>query len=161
MKTIAMTSLVVVLSAGAAFAQAGRQMQMMNFGDQQKAVLDKICAAPPEDAAKRDQSYKAILEKTLLLSDDQKNALKDYQDAQAKAVADAKARLCDNRPDLTSFEAGLNFRQKMLEDQLETVKAVNPKLIAFYNSLNQEQKSRFDQMRDNAQQMQRAGGRIR
>jgi LTXXQ motif family protein len=42
----------------------------------------------------------------------------------------------------------LNFRQKMIEDQLETVKAINPKLIAFYNSLNPEQKNKFDQMRE-------------
>lgn len=146
MKIIAMTSLIVVLSAGAAFAQAGKQT--MNFADQEKAVLDKICAAPAPDA-KRDESYKAILERTLLLSDDQKNALKDYQDAQASALADAKSKLCADRPDLTSLEASLNFRQRMLEDELDTVKAINPKLIAFYNSLNAEQKNRFDQMREN------------
>lgn len=154
MKTIAITSLIVVLSAAAAFAQAGRQtmnqagmQQPTSFADQEKAALDKICAAST-DYAKRDDSYKAILEKTLLLSDEQKAVLKDYEDAQSKAIADAKSRLCANHPDLTSFEATLNFRQKMLEDQLETVKAINPKLIAFYNSLNPEQKNRFDQMRE-------------
>ena len=75
--------------------------------------------------------FQGILAKSLLLSDDQKRKLKDYEDAQAKAIADAKSRLCANPPDLSSFEASLNFRQKMIEDQLETVKAINPKLIRF------------------------------
>jgi hypothetical protein len=91
--------------------------------------------------------YGEMLNKMLLLGDDQKRALKDYEDTQAKAIADARARICDHKPDLTTFEASLNFRQKMLEDQLDTIKAVNPKLIAFYNGLNPEQKAKFDGMR--------------
>lgn len=115
--------------------------------DHEKAALDRICSSSP-DVSARDSNFSKILGQSLLLSDAQKAALKDYQDAQAKAIADAKFRLCANKPDLSSFEASLNFRQKMLEDALDAMKVVNPKLIAFYDSLNAEQQARFDQMRE-------------
>ena len=159
MKTILTTTLILCLSGSAGFAQG--PSLTISYADQEKTMLERICSgaaatgqeaeqdwARAPDMAKRDADFSGILAKSLLLSDDQKRKLKDYEDAQAKAIADAKSRLCANPPDLSSFEASLNFRQKMIEDQLETVKAINPKLIAFYNGLNPEQKNKFDQMRE-------------
>jgi hypothetical protein len=146
MRTTYICALILVLSAGAALAETDPMKEATNDVDQQKATIDKICSsAPSKDQQASD--YSDVLAKTLLLSDDQKKALKDYEDTQAKAIADARSRICDHKPDLSTFDASLSFRQKMLEDQLETVKAVNPKLIAFYNGLNSEQKAKFDQMR--------------
>lgn len=145
MRNLHICALILVLSAGSALADT--KPSALTSAAQEKATIDKICSHPPTPAD-RDAQYMTMISKTLLLSDDQKKALKDYQDTLAKSIADAKSRLCDNKPDLSSFEASLAFREKMLEDQLATVKAVNPKLVAFYNGLNAEQKAKFDQMRE-------------
>ncbi len=148
--SICALALALALSAGPALAQADLMksdpMKDATDAGQQQAAVDKICSATPAKDQQAAQ-YGEMLNKMLLLGDDQKRALKDYEDTQAKAIADARGRLCDHKPDLSTFEASLNFRQKMLEDQLDTVKAVNPKLIAFYNGLNSEQKAKFDGMR--------------
>ena len=39
------------------------------------------------------------------------------------------------------------FTQSFLEARLDALKAENPKLIAFYNSLDDKQKHRFDRFR--------------
>ena len=41
-----------------------------------------------------------------------------------------------------------NFGQSFLEARLEALKAENPKLIAFYNSLDDKQKKTFDAIRE-------------
>ncbi len=145
MRNLQFCALILVLSAGAALADP--KPAATTSADQEKATIDKICTHTPTQAD-RDAQYVTIISKSLLLSDDQKKTLKDYQDTLAKSIAAARSQLCDNKPDLSSFEAGLAFREKMLEEQLATVKAVNPKLVAFYDGLNAEQKAKFDQMRE-------------
>jgi predicted nucleic acid-binding Zn-ribbon protein len=113
-----------------------------------KASFDRMCDAK-QPASDGISQYIETLNKTLLLGDDQKKNLTDYRDAQAKALADSRSAICAQKPDLSSFEAALNFRQKMVEQQLDVLKTVNPKLLTFYNSLNGEQKARFDAMRQN------------
>jgi hypothetical protein len=125
-----------------------------NFADQEKATIDKICAGATERGDRAAQ-YGDVLARNLLLSDDQKKMLKNYQDTQNKAIADAKAKFCADRPNLASFADSLAFRQKLLEQQLDTLKAVNPKLINFYNSLNDEQKAKFDDMRQHMASQER------
>jgi hypothetical protein len=63
-------------------------------------------------------------------------------------VETATTRLCASKPDLSSFEGRLVFHQAFLEDRLEAVKAENPKLIAFYKSLDADQKAKFDRFRE-------------
>ena len=87
------------------------------------------------------------------MSDAQQAAFKEFQLAREKAVEAAKTRLCANKPDLSSFEGHLALHQTFLEDRLEALKAENPKLIAFYNSLNAEQKSRFEKIREQMARM--------
>jgi hypothetical protein len=82
------------------------------------------------------------------LTDTQKAAFKEFHEARRKSIEDAKAALCANKPDLSSFEGRLNFSQAFLETRLTALKAENPKLIAFYNSLDTSQKAKFDRFRE-------------
>jgi len=84
----------------------------------------------------------------LNLSDAQKAAFKEFHEARRKSLEDSKAALCAGKPDLSSFEARLTFGQAFLEARLAALKTENPKLIAFYNSLDAKQKEKFDRFRD-------------
>ena len=84
----------------------------------------------------------------LNLTDAQKAAFKEFHEARKKSIEDSKAALCANKPDLSSFEARLMFGQSFLQARLAALKAENPKLIAFYNSLDAHQKEKFDRFRE-------------
>ena len=132
----------------AAFASAQGQAQPARHGGNETAAkLERICAPDPDKSA-REGKFAEHLAKHLLLSDAQQAAFKEFQLAREKAVEAAKARLCANKPDLSSFEGHLALHQAFLEDRLEAVKAENPKLIAFYNSLDARQKAKFDRFRE-------------
>ena len=83
----------------------------------------------------------------LNLTDVQKAAYQEFVDARTKAVDDAKVTLCATKPDLSTFESRLTFHQHMLEARLAALKVENPKLLAFYSSLDASQKEKFDQFR--------------
>ncbi|MGO8739827.1 Spy/CpxP family protein refolding chaperone [Rhodoblastus sp.] len=117
------------------------------------AQLDKICGA--KAAAPQTEAVSGDLEKALLLSDDQKKALQAYRDAKTKAVADAKVKLCADRPDVTTFAGGLAFSENLLETRLDIVRTLDAQLLAFYNGLNTEQKTKFDQLRQQAPRRRR------
>jgi Spy/CpxP family protein refolding chaperone len=96
----------------------------------------------------------------LKLTDAQKAAFKDLQDARAKAQADARAALGAGKPDLSTFEKRIAFRETHLQAQLDALKAVAPKEIAFYNSLDDRQKQEFEEMqRHGARRGWHGGGR--
>ena len=82
--------------------------------------------------------------KRLNLSDAQKAALKNLADASAASAASAKAALCDAKPDLATSPGRLAFSEKMAQAQLDGMKAIQPKLEAFYASLDDKQKHAFD-----------------
>ena len=82
----------------------------------------------------------------LHLSDAQKASYKAFHEARFKAVEAATTKLCGNKPDVTTFEGRLAFHQSLLEDRLAAAKAENPKLITFYNSLDAEQKNKYDKI---------------
>ncbi|MGA9092061.1 MAG: Spy/CpxP family protein refolding chaperone, partial [Bradyrhizobium sp.] len=81
------------------------------------------------------------------LNDAQKAAYNEFKEARLKSLADSKTKLCAKEPDLSSFEERLNFSQNFLEARLDALKSENPKLIAFYNSLDAKQKKKFDKFR--------------
>jgi hypothetical protein len=83
----------------------------------------------------------------LKLNDAQKTAYNEFKAARLKSLEDSKAKLCAKEPDLSSFEERLVFSQTFLEARLDALKAENPKLIAFYNSLDAKQKATFDKFR--------------
>jgi hypothetical protein len=84
----------------------------------------------------------------LELNDAQMAAFKEFHEARRRSIEEAKATLCANNPDLSSFEARLNFSQTFVEARLTALRAENPKLVVFYNSLDARQKARFDRFRD-------------
>ncbi len=102
------------------------------------AFYDRICAAPTEHGHHHKMAER--LAEHLSLTDAQKNAYKEFVDARTKAVDDAKATLCATKPDISTFESRLTFHQNMLEARLAALKVENPKLLAFYKSLDADQK---------------------
>ena len=145
----------------AAFASAQGQAQPARHGGNEAAAkLERICAPDPDKSAReakdksaREAKFAEHLTKRLLLNDAQQAAFKEFQLAREKAVETAKTRLCGNKPDMASFEGHLALHQAFLADRLEAVKAENPKLIAFYNSLDAEQKAKFERIREQMAEM--------
>ncbi|MBW0003381.1 MAG: Spy/CpxP family protein refolding chaperone [Hyphomicrobiales bacterium] len=86
------------------------------------------------------------LAQRLNLTDQQKPALKALQDAIAKAKGDAKAALCAATPDLSTLPARMAFAQKRLQARLDGMKAVQPKLEAFYATLTGEQQVELNEL---------------
>jgi Spy/CpxP family protein refolding chaperone len=125
-----------ILAAGFGPAQAEKD---------RGSVYDRICAAPTEHGHHHKLGER--LAKHLNLTDAQKAAYKEFVDARTKAVDDQKASLCSTKPDLSTFESRLTFHQTMLEARLAALKEENPKLLAFYKSLDDGQKEKFDHFR--------------
>ena len=84
------------------------------------------------------------LARRLNLTDVQKSALKDMTDAFASANASAKKSLCTDKPDLSTTLGRMAFAEKMAEIRLAGLKAIEPKLQAFYDTLDARQKRAFD-----------------
>ena len=101
-------------------------------------VTRAICSSEGTPVANVDR-----LARRLKLTDPQKAALKDLTDASASADAAAKKSLCADKPDL-STTGRMAFAEKMTETRLAGLKAAEPKLQAFYDSLDAKQKKAFD-----------------
>jgi LTXXQ motif family protein len=145
MRKLSVSALIVAVAAGAlAF---GPTLAKGRSESGPKSEFERICAPHPDRAA-HEAKFAEFLAKRLNLTDAQKEAFKDFQDARTKAVETATTRLCATKPDLSSFEGRLGFHQTFLEDRLAAVKSENPKLIAFYQSLDAEQKAKFDKFRE-------------
>ena len=118
-----------------------------NDTDGRESRIERFCS---NDSSKRPEDWQARrldrVTERLTLSDAQKAAFKDYQDARLKARADMKAALCTNKPDVASLAGRLAFRQTMMEQRLAGMKITSPKLLAFYNTLDAGQKTKFDEM---------------
>jgi Spy/CpxP family protein refolding chaperone len=141
MKYLNVSALVIasaILAAGFGPARAEKD------GDR-GSVYDRICAAATEHGHHHRMAER--LAEHLKLTDAQKAAYKEFVDARTKAVDDAKTTLCATKPDLSTFESRLTFHQNMLEARLAALKEENPKLLAFYKSLDADQKEKFDQFR--------------
>ncbi|MEO7026784.1 MAG: Spy/CpxP family protein refolding chaperone [Caulobacteraceae bacterium] len=140
MRKLYVTALIV---AAAAFAATTGRAAAAHDG---RAPFERVCedrGGPSHHPELADR-----LAQHLDLNDAQKAAFKEFHEARRKSIEDAKATLCANKPDLSSFEARLNFGQAFVEARLTALKAENPKLIAFYNSLDARQKEKFDRFRE-------------
>lgn len=111
--------------------------------------IEQMCSTDAQNPQKAEGMQRRAdrLAERLQLTDAQKATFKDLQDTRAKVRADRRTAICASKPDLTTFEARLNFRQTMAERRIADMKTVQPKLIAFYNSLDDEQKAKFERMR--------------
>jgi len=125
-----------ILAAGFGPAQAEKD---------RGSVYDRTCAAPTEHGHHHKLGER--LAKHLNLTDAQKAAYKEFVDARTKAVEDMKTTLCATKPDLSTFESRLTFHQNMLKARLAALEVENPKLLAFYKSLDADQKAKFDRFR--------------
>jgi Spy/CpxP family protein refolding chaperone len=125
--------LIVLISLACAATPARAQSARLER-DMVKAVCSREAApAAGERLAER-----------LSLTDPQKSALKDMTDAFASANASAKKSLCADKPDLSTTPGRMAFAEKMAEIRLAGLKAVEPKLQAFYDTLDASQKRAFD-----------------
>jgi hypothetical protein len=102
-------------------------------------MIKAICNSEATPIANTDR-----VARRLNLTDPQKAALKDLIDASASANASAKASLCADKPDLSTTPGRMAFSEKTAETKLASLKAVEPKLQAFYDSLDDKQKKAFD-----------------
>ena len=102
-------------------------------------MIRAICSSEATPAANTDR-----LARRLNLTDPQKAALKDLSDASTSAEASAKTSLCADKTDLSTTPGRMAFAQKMAETKLAGLMAVEPKLQAFYDSLDAKQKKAFD-----------------
>jgi hypothetical protein len=102
-------------------------------------LIKAVCSSKATQPADTDR-----LAKRLNLTDPQKAALKDLAEASAAADTTAKTSLCADKPDLSTTPGRMAFAEKMAEVKLAGLKAVEPKLQAFYDSLDEKQKKAFD-----------------
>src|SRR3974390_3537152 len=102
-------------------------------------MIRSICSSEATPVANTDR-----LARRLNLTEPQKAALKALTDASASAPAPAKKSLCADKPDLSTPPGRLAFAGKMAESSLAGLKGVEPKLQAFYDSLDAKQKKAFD-----------------
>ena len=102
-------------------------------------LVGAICSSEATPVADPDR-----LAKQLNLTDPQKVALKELTEASASANASAKKSLCADKPDLSTTPGRMAFDEKTTDIRLAGLKAVEPKLQAFYDSLDAKQKKAFD-----------------
>jgi hypothetical protein len=149
MRILKISALALACAAGGlALSQAKAAPPDAMPGPQSR--IDRMCSsdAKPDKMAGFMEKRVARLSTLLQLNDSQKAALKDLEDARAKGRSDFKTTICANKPDLSSFPNRLAFREQMMQRRLDAFKAETPKLIAFYNSLDDKQKAAFEAMRD-------------
>jgi Spy/CpxP family protein refolding chaperone len=134
------------VAGGLAFSQANAAPDMPK-GPQ--GWIERMCSADAkgDKMASHMEKRVARMATILQLNDAQKATLKDLEDARAKQRADFKTSLCAKKPDLSTFPNRLAFREQMMQHRLDALKAETPKLIAFYNSLDDKQKAAFEEMR--------------
>ncbi len=150
MKKLSISALVLAIASFIPVLGPARAAEGESGG---RSEIERVCAPHP-DQAEHEGKFADKLAEHLHLSDAQKASFKAFQEARAKAVEAATTKLCAKKPDVATFEGRLAFHQAFLEDRLESVKSENPKLIEFYNSLDAEQKVKFDKVREHV----RGGG---
>jgi hypothetical protein len=147
MRILKISALALACAAGGlAFSQANAAPDAPK-GPQ--AWVDRMCSADvkSDKIAAHMEKRAARIATILQLNDAQKATLKTLEDARAKERADFRTSICAKKPDLSTFPGRLAFREQMMQHRLDALKAETPKLIAFYNSLDDKQKAAFEEMR--------------
>ena len=116
-------------------------------GGHHSVLFERLCSKENNEA--RHHKIGERLAAQLKLTSAQQAAYDDFQQTRLKSIDDTKSKLCTKEPDLSSFQERLNFRQSFLEARLDAMKAENSKLLAFYDSLDDKQKRKFDDFRNN------------
>jgi hypothetical protein len=142
MKLLKVSSLLITLALG----YANHALAADETAKGNPAWIEHICSKPTDSAkvAEREQHHIDRVTERLKLTDTQKAAFKDLVDTRAKLRADYKANLCANKPDLSTLEKRLAFTQSWFEKRAADLKATTPKILTFYNTLDDKQKAEFD-----------------
>ena len=141
--SLAAAAVVAAVGVGAAYAdRAGMGMGHGPFGEGPAGGFQHFCATDVTYVSGRIANH---LTEQLKLTDPQKASLKDLQDTFVKAAADAKA-LCNETPDTATVVGRRAFAETRTETMLSLMKTVQPKLEAFYASLDDTQRATFNQM---------------
>jgi hypothetical protein len=130
-----MRSAILIFLAGLAFATTPACAQSAWL---ERDMVRAVCSREASPAAGE------RLAERLNLTDVQKSALRDMTDAFASANASAKKSLCTDKPDLSTTPGRMAFAERMAEVRLAGLKAIEPKLEAFYDTLDARQKRAFD-----------------
>jgi Spy/CpxP family protein refolding chaperone len=133
-----MRSLALAALALAGLAMAAPQAEAQS-GWLASRMVQGMCnskAAPGDDSDR--------LAKRLNLTDAQKAALKEFMDASAASFTSTKSAVCETKPDLATAPGRFAFNEKVMQAQLDGLKAIEPKLQAFYDTLDDKQKKAFD-----------------
>ena len=128
-------SAILIFLASLAFATTPARAQSARL---ERDMVRAVCSREAAPAAGE------RLARRLNLTDVQKSALKDMTDAFASANASANKSLCTDKPDLSTTPGRMAFAEKVAEIRLAGVKAIEPKLQAFYDTLDARQKRAFD-----------------
>ena len=131
-----MRSATLIFLATLAFATAPARAQGTWL---ETRMIKAICNSEATPIANTDR-----VARRLNLTDPQKAALKDLADASMSANASTKASLCADKPDLSTTPGRMALAEKTAEIKVASLKAVEPKLQAFYDSLDEKQKKAFD-----------------
>lgn len=109
-------------------------------------MIERFCGAMrPAQAWGR---YAERLTDRLNLDQKQKDLLRAWQEARIKAREDSRTAQCSPKPDLSTFQGRLDWRQKRLEANLAAFKATRGPLEAFYAGLSDKQKATWDEFRE-------------
>jgi LTXXQ motif family protein len=151
-KLLVAGGMVAAIGAGAAIAQniggaSGEngplfEQTAFHMGPMGGRFMERLCA--PEGPPNGERMVDMIAGR-LRVTDAQKPALTGLQESIAKAFTDAKA-LCAAKPDETTPSGKLTAAEKRLEVLLSGLKIVHPKLDAFYATLDETQKAKFNAM---------------
>ncbi len=142
MKRLKLSSLLITLGLG--FATHAFAADETASGA--PAWVEHVCSQHIDSAqvAEREQHRVDRITERLNLTDKQKALFKDLVNTRAKLRADHQASLCANKPDLSSLAKRLAFMQSWFENHVSDMKVTTPKILAFYNSLDEKQKAEFD-----------------
>ena len=142
MKLLKLSSLLITLVLGC----ATHALAADETAKRDPAWIEHVCSQPIDSAevAEREQHHIDRITERLKLTDKQKALFKDLVDTRAKLRADYKANLCANKPDLSTLEKRLAFTQSWFEKKVADLKTTTPKILTFYNSLDDTQKAEFD-----------------
>jgi hypothetical protein len=130
----------VVATAGAGVASASWGGMPRNGGGTDGRMFDRLCGT---DVAYRVGKIRDRLAERLRLTDAEKPAFKDLQDTITVALNGAKAE-CGQKPDFATVTGRLDFAATTAEARATALKAIEPKLDAFYASLDDAQKRILD-----------------
>ena len=139
-KIAVIAAVVATAGGGVAYANWGGMARGPMGPGRGGPMMDRLCGA---DVAYRVGQIGDRLAGRLNLTDAEKPGFKDLEDTVTKALTDVKA-MCGQKPDFATITGRLDFAAANTEARLTAIKAIQPKLDAFYAGLDDSQKKILD-----------------